>query len=51
MINVLHDERISRTMMFRFKNLAEVNCWGTFNTALYMIPPALALTYLFMGRA
>eukprot|EP01015_Nassula_variabilis_P015809 TRINITY_DN236_c0_g1_i24.p2 TRINITY_DN236_c0_g1~~TRINITY_DN236_c0_g1_i24.p2 ORF type:complete len:157 (-),score=18.88 TRINITY_DN236_c0_g1_i24:151-621(-) len=51
LINVIQDERISRKMTFKFKNLAEVNTWGAINMAIFMVPPALALTYLFMGKA
>ena len=49
-VNNLNDERLSRKMMMKFKNLAEVNFFGIEAMLFYSFFPALGLTYAVMGR-
>ncbi len=46
----LRDEKLSRGMMYKFKNLWEVNSYGQLWMLFYCLPPAVGLTYLALGR-
>jgi hypothetical protein len=50
-INLLNDERLSRKAQMNFKNLAEINFYGTVSMLCYCTVPGLALTALMAGRA
>mmetsp|Transcript_23609 Transcript_23609/g.20529 ORF Transcript_23609/g.20529 Transcript_23609/m.20529 type:complete len:181 (+) Transcript_23609:34-576(+) len=50
-VSVLHDDRLSRKTIMDFKNLKEVNFFGTINCFIYGFPPALATTWLVCGPA
>ena len=49
-VNNLNDERLSRKAMMDFKNLAEVNYYGITSMLAYCFFPAVALSYLAMGK-
>lgn len=48
-IEVIHDERLSRKALMNFKNLREANFYGSMGILLGCFPPAMALTYWFVG--
>ena len=47
----LLDEKLSPTMLLRFKNLHEVNIYGMLYVPIYCFPFAMALTNLILGGA
>lgn len=49
--SLLNDERLSRKAQMNFKNLYELNFFGTVSMLVYSTVPAAAVTYLMMGRA
>jgi len=49
--NILNDERLSRKGVMNFKNLKEVNFYGTCSNLIYSFFPAIGLTYLMQGKA
>lgn len=50
-LNLINDDRLSRKTQMNFKNLFEINFYGTVSMLGYCLVPAIGLTYLMMGRA
>ena len=50
MVDPLLDERLSPSMLMKFKNLYEVNSWGLFAIPIIAAPLAFGVTRLFLGK-
>ena len=50
MTECLHDERLSRTGVFKFKNLNEINSISVPTIALFCLPLGYGFAKLFTGR-
>lgn len=50
-VNLIHDERLSREAMMQWKNLFEINSNGMLYVPIFFLPPAILLANLALGRA
>ena len=49
-VDCIHDDRLSREGIFRFKNLAEINSFAIPSTVVFCFPIAYGLAKFFTGR-